>query len=82
MIEVADSSLELDRTTKLAIYARAGIPVYLIVNPVERTLELHTTPTRRSSRYGDRTVAPVSEAIEIPVEDLGSLKLDGRSLIR
>ncbi len=82
VIEVADSSLELDRTTKLAIYARAGIPVYLIVNLVERTFELHSQPIRRSSRYGDRTVAPVREAIEIPVGDLGSLNLDGRSLVR
>ena len=44
MIEVADSSLGLDRTTKLGIYAAAGIPQYVIVNLPERVVEVYTVP--------------------------------------
>src|SRR5207244_3112541 len=45
MVEVADSSLELDRTTKQRIYARAKIPVYWIVNLIDRQVEVYTHPT-------------------------------------
>lgn len=46
VIEAADSSLEHDQTTKLAIYAKAGISQYLIVNLVENALEEHAAPRR------------------------------------
>lgn len=42
--EVADASLELDRTHKLRIYARARIPVYWIVNLVDNQIEVYTQP--------------------------------------
>jgi Uma2 family endonuclease len=42
---VADSSLRLDREGKLALYARARIAEYWIVNLVDRVLEVHRAPT-------------------------------------
>ena len=48
MVEVADSSLRLDRRFKAAVYARAGLREYWIVNLVERTLEVHREPGRPS----------------------------------
>lgn len=45
VIEVADSSLPLDRQAKGRIYARAAIPVYWIVNLPERQVEVYTTPS-------------------------------------
>ena len=48
VVEVADSSLEYDRTKKLALYAAAGIPVYWIVNLIDRVVEVYTDPTGRS----------------------------------
>jgi Uma2 family endonuclease len=45
VIEVADSSLRRDRTLKKRIYARAGIPVYWIVNLVDRRIEVYTVPS-------------------------------------
>lgn len=51
VIEVADSSLTRDRTTKLAIYARAGIPTYWIVNLEEGVIEAHTEPDRAAGTY-------------------------------
>jgi Uma2 family endonuclease len=41
VVEVSDSSLEQDRTVKLATYAEAGIPEYWIVNLPERKLEVY-----------------------------------------
>jgi Uma2 family endonuclease len=56
VIEVADSSLETDRTRKLAIYASAAIPQYVIVNLVDRQIEVHEQPIPAEGRYATRTV--------------------------
>ena len=45
VIEVADSSLLRDQQDKTRIYARAGIPIYWIVNLVDRVLEVYDQPT-------------------------------------
>jgi Uma2 family endonuclease len=45
VVEVADASLGRDRSTKKQIYARAGIPVYWIVNLPERRVEVYTAPS-------------------------------------
>jgi len=44
VIEVSDSSLDEDRTTKRALYAEAGIATYWIVNLVDNVVEVHTAP--------------------------------------
>jgi len=44
VVEVADTTLALDRQRKLPTYARAGIPEYWILNLVERFLEVHRHP--------------------------------------
>jgi Uma2 family endonuclease len=44
VVEVADSSLRLDRRFKAAIYAAAGLPEYWIVNLVEGSVEVHRDP--------------------------------------
>lgn len=44
VVEVADSSLRLDRRFKAAVYARAGLAEYWIVNLVDRALEVHRSP--------------------------------------
>ena len=50
LIEVADSSLELDREVKLARYAAAGIPEVWIVNLRARQVEAHSDPVDGSYR--------------------------------
>lgn len=45
VIEVADSSLLRDQRDKTRIYARAGIPVYWIINLVDRRIEVYTQPS-------------------------------------
>jgi Uma2 family endonuclease len=52
VIEVADTSLDKDRDRKAAIYARAGIPEYWIVNLAERCLEVYRNPVAPPSQPG------------------------------
>lgn len=51
VIEVADTSLRYDRTVKLHLYARAGIPEYWIVDANAETLEVFRSPA--GERYAD-----------------------------
>jgi hypothetical protein len=51
LIEVADTSLAYDRTTKLRLYAEAGIPEYWIVDCTTETVEVYRTPG--AGRYRD-----------------------------
>jgi Uma2 family endonuclease len=44
VLEVAESSLDLDRQHKGSLYARAGIQDYWIVNLVDRVLEIYRDP--------------------------------------
>ena len=48
IIEVAQSSLRLDRGQKQRIYAQAGVPEYWIVNVPERCIEVYTDPAGES----------------------------------
>jgi Uma2 family endonuclease len=45
VVEVADSSLSRDRGIKQRIYARARVPVYWIINLVDRVIEVYDEPT-------------------------------------
>ena len=49
IVEVAVSSLALDRARKGMLYARAGVPEYWIVNLGDELLEVYREPVRRRS---------------------------------
>jgi len=53
LIEVADSTLEFDRTDKLQLYAESGIPEYWIVNLIDRQIEVYRQPLSPAERYGE-----------------------------
>ncbi len=44
LIEIAHTSLRVDRGLKRTIYAEAGVPEYWIVDVNEMTVEVHTRP--------------------------------------
>ena len=44
IVEVADISLEFDRSTKIPLYARHGIPEVWLVDLVNRLLSIHREP--------------------------------------
>lgn len=45
LIEVADTSLLRDQRDKTRIYSRANIPIYWIVNLVDRRIEVYSLPS-------------------------------------
>jgi len=74
VIEVADSTLRRDRTTKKRLYARAGIPVYWIANLIESRFEAYTEPSgaarqpdyRQRQEYGpDDEIPVVLDGVEV-----------------
>lgn len=76
VVEVADTSLETDRTAKLACYAENEIPEYWIVNLQDRTLEVYRDPAhgeyreRRTFNPGDTVTPRFDEACTIEVNEL------------
>lgn len=82
VVEVADRTLQRDRTIKKRIYARAGIPVYWIVNLAESRVEVYDRPSGNTARsdydrmlnYGRSTFVPVTvEAVEIGAIEVNSI---------
>jgi Uma2 family endonuclease len=69
VFEIADASLAHDRTTKLALYARAGIARYVIVNIPGACLEAHETPSPAEARYLTSTVLRAGETLRLPLGD-------------
>jgi len=73
VVEVAGDSLRLDRGSKAALYARAGIPEYWIVNLAESTIEVHREPEATAASYRLRTVVPSGQ-------DLASASVPGLTI--
>ncbi len=46
IIEVADSSIEYDRTIKIPLYAKSGIQEVWLVNILENTVEIYHSPSQ------------------------------------
>src|SRR5882672_1724045 len=63
IIEVADSSLKIDRDEKLELYTGAGVPEYWIVNLAEGTIERHSEPAHGA--YGRLTTFRRGETVQI-----------------
>jgi Uma2 family endonuclease len=76
VIEVADSSLRRDRVWKQAVYAKAGIPEYWVVNVKEHTVEVYSEPTptgfarKLTLRSGDVLRPSLVPGIEIAVAEM------------
>lgn len=82
LVEVADTSLSLDRRWKGGLYARAGIREYWIVNLTDEVLEVYRQPVRSAaSRHGSKyrsvrllrrgaTVTPLAATRRVAVADL------------
>lgn len=49
IMEVADATLRRDRGLKKQLYARAGVPVYWIINLIKLQIEVYTEPDQQST---------------------------------
>jgi len=76
VIEVAKSSLGKDRRWKKRIYARAGIPVYWIVNLIDRQIEVYTQPSGPAEQPDYANCQTIAADGEVPVV------IDGREVGR
>lgn len=64
LIEVSDSTLRYDRSTKMRIYASASITPYWIINLVDRQIEVYSDPMN-SSNYRTRTIYQPEDTIPL-----------------
>ena len=76
VIEVAEATLRQDRITKKWIYAEAGIPIYWIVNLIDRQIEVYTQPSgpAKQPNYAPPQI--------IPADGQVAIILDGREVGR
>jgi Uma2 family endonuclease len=72
IVEVADSTLERDRGVKRMVYARAGIPVYWIINVLERVLEVYYDPSGpgEDADYRQRQDYGLSDSVPVMIGGL------------
>ncbi len=63
VIEVAESSLRIDRGRKLRIYAERGVPEYWIVDVIARRIEVHREPW--SGTFRTMQSYEIGEAIQL-----------------
>jgi hypothetical protein len=73
VVEVAGTSLNRDRTTKLRHYARGGIAQYVILVLSDRTAEEYLEPDRNAGSYRRRTVHPSRATLGLRVADGATL---------
>jgi Uma2 family endonuclease len=80
VVEVADSSRFRDLGPKALVYARANVPLYVVVDLVERVIRLHEAPVDGEYRLV-RNVLPAEE-LSIFVGDLPEVAVSLGGLVR
>lgn len=82
IVEVSDTGLPIDRADKGAIYAHSNLPIYWIVNVIDRQIEVYTDPqpnepepayaTRTDYKPGDSVpfILDGQAIARIPVNDI------------
>ena len=80
VVEVAGESLRLDRQSKAALYARAGIPEYWIVNLTDSTIEVLDEADPVTGAYRSRAV--VASGDTLVARSVPGLEIDVALLFR
>ncbi len=78
LIEVADSSINYDRTHKGSLYAEAGINHYWIFNVLDTQLEVLTQPFQNANGdfgYRSQQIYSKHHSIDLPAPLTGSIDL-------
>lgn len=68
--EVADTTLAFDRTVRRRVYGQANLPVYWIVNLVDRQVEVYEQPSgpTASPGYAARRVYKPGDAVPVVLD--------------
>ncbi len=67
VIEVAGESLRFDRRSKAALYARAGVPEYWIVNLAAGAIEVYRRPDTTTGEYRETLTCHRGEVLAVAV---------------
>jgi Uma2 family endonuclease len=73
-VEVADSSLEFDLTTKALLYARAGIRGYWVADIASRQVHVHRNPAEDGYRSIERLVC--GESVSLAARPEATVDID------
>ena len=65
LVEIADSSINQDKTKKLALYATALIPHYVIVDLTEDQIISYTDPDVKTATYRGRDVLRGDDVLQV-----------------
>jgi hypothetical protein len=82
-IEVADTSLDHDRGLKSRLYARGRVPIYWIINLVDRVVEVHENPSGSGGRaaYKSRQFYRLKQSVPLVLERGELAKIPVKALI-
>jgi Uma2 family endonuclease len=81
VVEVADSSLTYDRTTKQRIYADAGIAQYIIVNLADGIVEVFERPLAGQGRYSEQQTFARSATFPMSLPEGRTIQVEAQSLL-
>ncbi len=80
VVEISDSTLQQDRTTKKRIYARAGIPIYWLANLVDDQIEVYNDPSGPTQLpdYHQRRDYQIGDTLPVVIDgdEIGQLAVD------
>jgi Uma2 family endonuclease len=80
VIEVSNTTLDSDRDDKSVVYARAGLPVYWIVNLIDRQVEVYEQPSGATAdpTYAATTVYKPGDAVPVVLDGatVGTIPVD------
>ncbi|MBI1925050.1 Uma2 family endonuclease [Candidatus Poribacteria bacterium] len=81
--EVSDATLQRDRGFKKRVYASASIPVYWIVNLIEKQCEVYTAPSgpTEGADYRRRQDYGLSDAVRLVIEGVEVGRIAPRELL-
>ena len=70
VVEVADSSLQRDRSLKKRLYAEARIPVYWIVNLLANQIEVYSEPSgpHEQPDYQQQQIYGLADTVPVVIE--------------
>ena len=81
-IEVADSSVATDRSTKQRLYATAGIPVYWLVNIPDSQVELFEQPDVATGKYQQSTIVSAGGVLKLALATGKDIDINVGELLR
>jgi len=81
VVEVADSSLEYDRTTKQRLYNDANIPQYVLINLIDRVIEVFDTPQPGVAKYASAKTIDAGGEVQFYLGDRPPLIIPAARLL-